>query len=94
MARKFFFEDGSSLEVTIDIQEDGKMATTAAQILEEFLDEAFLDNPQLLLEEEEDFIDLDEEDLEELEEFDEDWDDEDLDDDWDDEDDLDDFDDE
>ncbi len=88
MSRKFFFEDGSSLEIIIDILEEGKMAVTAAGLLEEFLEQAFLDNPQLLFEEEEDFIDLDEEDLEELDEFEEDWEEEDLEEDWDEEEDF------
>ena len=78
MNRKLFFEDGSVVEVSITVTEEGKMAKIAFQKLFEFLDEELIDDPRLAFHEEELEVDLDldEEELaddEDLELEDEDW---------------------
>jgi hypothetical protein len=86
MNRKLFFEDGSAVEVSVTVAEEGKMAKVALQKMIEFLDEELLDDPRLALQEEEAELDLDEEELDdelidELE--DEEWlDEEEIEDDW------------
>lgn len=93
MNRKLFFEDGSVVEVSINVTEEGKMAKIALQKLTEFLDEELIDDPRLVFQEEEVEADLDveDEDLaledEDLALEDEDWlDDEEIEDDWEEED--------
>ncbi len=73
MNQKLFFEDDSSIEITINIVEEGKMAKLAMQRLQAFLDEELLDHPQLTLQTENEFLELDEEDLEDFDEEEEDW---------------------
>lgn len=94
MSQKIYFDDGSILEVTIVKPEKGTMAMIAYRKLNDFLDEELFDDPNLIplaeveavVEDPEDLTDLslDEEDLEDLDEFEEDeWEDEDeFDDDW------------
>jgi hypothetical protein len=81
MKRDLLFEDGSMVEVTIEIAVKGQMATVALQRLLEFLDEELPHDPEITLETESEVLDLDEENLEDIEELDEEWD-EDLDEDW------------
>ena len=94
MTQKIYFDDGSILDVNIVKPEKGTMAMIAYRKLNDFLDEELFDDPKLIplaevaavVEEEEDLADLslDEEDLEDLDEFEEEeWEDEEeLDDDW------------
>jgi hypothetical protein len=92
MKRDLLFEDGSMVEVTVEIAVKGQMATVALQRLLEFLDEELPHDPEITLETESEVLDLDEENLEDIEELDEEWD-EDLDEDWEeDEEDLEDYD--
>jgi hypothetical protein len=91
MNRKLLFEDGSVVEVSFTVTEEGKMAKIALQKLVEFLDEELIDDPRLAFHEEEleTNLDLDEEELADDEDLDldEDWlEDEDIEDDWEDED--------
>jgi hypothetical protein len=91
MDRKLIFEDDSSIEITIVIQEEGKMSEIALQRLTEFLDEELLMDPRLALQETS-LLELEEEDLGDLElDEDDEWleDDEELEEDWEDEDDED-----
>ena len=81
MKRDLLFEDGSMVEVTIEIAVKGQMATVALQRLLEFVDEELPHDPEITLETESEVLDLDEENLEDIEELDEEWD-EDLDEDW------------
>jgi hypothetical protein len=81
MKRDLLFEDGSMVEVTVEIAVKGQMATVALQRLLEFLDEELPHDPEITLETESEVLDLDEENLEDIEELDEEWD-EDLDEDW------------
>ena len=81
MKRDLLFEDGSMVEVTIEIAVKGQMATVALRRLLEFVDEELPHDPEITLETESEVLDLDEENLEDIEELDEEWD-EDLDEDW------------
>ena len=85
MKRDLLFEDGSMVEVTVEVAVKGQMATVALQRLIEFMDEELPHDPEIALETESEVLDLSEEHLEDLEELDEEWD-EDLDEEWDEED--------
>jgi hypothetical protein len=91
MDRKLIFEDDSSIEISIVIQEEGKMSEIALQRLTEFLEEELLMDPRLTLQEAS-LLELEEEDLGDLElDEDDEWleDEEELDEGWEDEDDED-----
>lgn len=94
MTQKIYFDDGSILDVNIVKPEKGTMAMIAYRKLNDFLDEDLFDDTRLIplaeveavVEEQEELTDLslDEEDLEDLDEFEEEeWEDEEeFDDDW------------
>lgn len=84
MNKKLFFSDGSALEISIAILEEGKMGKVAYKNLVEFIGEDLPDDPQLALhqtgEDEELLYDLDDDELDEeeldlelLEDLDEEW---------------------
>jgi hypothetical protein len=95
MKRELLFEDGSTLEVTIEIISRGTMATAALQRLFEFLDYELPDEPNIALHGETELLALEEEaieeeDLEDIGELEEEWEEEeweeeDLEDEWDEE---------
>jgi hypothetical protein len=81
MKRELLFEDGSSLDVTIEIAVRGTMAATAFQRVIEFLDYELPDEPDIALQGETELLELEaevieEEDLEEIGELEEEWEDE------------------
>lgn len=83
MNRKLFFEDGSSIEISLNISDEGKMATVAIQKLTEFLDDDLMDDPRLALQDETAEADREEEELDDLYDIDEEWvDEEEFDEDW------------
>ena len=95
MHQKFYFEDGSVLNLSIDEPNEGTMAMIAYQKITTYVDEELLDDPDIVLESEAVLADIDEEDDEleldedDLEDLDEEWvdDEEEFDDEWLDEDD-------
>jgi hypothetical protein len=106
MKRELFFEDGSAMEVNLEVSIRGTMATAALQRLIDFLDYELPDEPDIALQAEGDILDIEEEvladeeleDIDDLEEeWEEDWEEEDweeeeeedgLDEDWDEDEDL------
>lgn len=93
MSRKLVFGDNSTIEISISIPEEGKMATLAYQKLIDFIDDELADDPELSIQADEDLFleddDLLDDDLEEEELLEDELDEEELDDDEFDEDDFD-----
>jgi hypothetical protein len=81
MKRDLLFEDGSMVEVTVEITVKGQMATVALQRVLEFVDEELPHDPEIMLETESEVLDLDEDDLGDIGELEDEWD-EDLEDEW------------
>jgi len=74
MSRKLFFEDGSTIEVSVTPVNGGKLATAAYQRLIEFIDNELMDEFEIsfqaddldILEDDLEEVDLDEVDLDEI----------------------------
>lgn len=74
MSRKLFFEDGSTIEVSVTPVNGGRLATAAYQRLIEFIDNELMDEFEIslqadgldILEDDLEEVDLDEVDLDEI----------------------------